>query len=245
MAKRPIFYDTETTGVKSATDRIVEIAAYDPVKDQSFQRFVNPGIPIPAEATAIHHISNEMVADAPNFSIIGQEFIDFCAGDTVLIAHNNDAFDVHFLRAEFSRHQIPMPQWRYMDTLKWARRYRPDLPKHTLQFLREIYGIEANNAHRALDDVMILHKVYQCMVDDLSIDEIYELMKRKQSDITHMPFGKHQGVALADIPKSYIRWLAESGALEKPDNELLKECLVKQGLLSEKELQPVAVEFNL
>lgn len=242
MAKRPIFYDTETTGVRAATDRIIEIAAYDPVRDKTFERFVNPGMPIPPEATAIHHISDEMVADAPNFSVIANELVEFCEGEAVLIAHNNDGFDMHFLRAEFGRHNVALPDWKYLDTLKWARRYRPDLPRHTLQFLREIYGIEANNAHRALDDVIVLYKVFQCMVDDLNFDDVCELMNRKQPDITHMPFGKHQGVLLADIPKSYLRWLAESGALDKPDNQHLKECLAKQGLLGVPDKQNTLIE---
>ncbi|MEI8124716.1 MAG: exonuclease domain-containing protein, partial [Parachlamydiaceae bacterium] len=70
MSLRPIFYDTETTGIRAEKDRVIEIAAYDPMNDRSFERLVNPGCPIPAEATAIHHISNEMVADAPSFDVI-------------------------------------------------------------------------------------------------------------------------------------------------------------------------------
>jgi DNA polymerase-3 subunit epsilon len=191
-------------------------------------------MPIPPDATAIHHITNEMVADAPDFSVIGQEFIDFCDGDVILIAHNNDNFDVHFLRAEFSRHGITIPQWNYLDTLKWARRYRSDLPRHSLQFLREIYGISANNAHRALDDVVVLHRVFMCMIDDLSIDDAFRLMnqERKAPDLTHMPFGKHQGKPLNEVPKNYIQWLAGSGAFDKPENESLQRSLEKLGLLA-------------
>lgn len=233
MAKRAIYYDTETTGIKHERDRIVEIAAYDPERNLTFERLVNPGIPIPAEATAIHKISDEMVADAPNFSVVGQEFIDFCEGDVVLIAHNNDNFDVHFLRSEFGRHNITMPEWNFLDTLKWARRYRSDLPRHTLQFLREIYGISANNAHRALDDVVVLHQVFSYMIDDLSIDDAFALINvvKKMPDLTHMPFGKHQGKPLSEMPKNYIQWLAGSGAFDKPENESLQRSLEKLGLL--------------
>ncbi|MEC7840490.1 MAG: DUF3820 family protein [Chlamydiota bacterium] len=230
MGKRAIYYDTETTGLKSQTDRIIEIAAYDPEEDRTFAAFVNPGMPIPAESTAITNITDAMVADAPDFSVVGQQFIEFCAGDTVLIAHNNDNFDIHFLRAEYARNNIEMPQWKFLDTLKWARRYRPDLPKHTLQFLREIYGFDANNAHRALDDVIIMHKVFQQMIDDLSIDQVYNLMNREEPPPTNMPFGKHQGTPLEKVPKSYVRWLMDSGALDKPENEKLKACFLEIGL---------------
>lgn len=231
MALRAIYYDTETTGIRAEKDRIIEIAAYDPVRNLSFERLINPGIPIPPDATAIHHISDEMVASAPAFAAIAVEFIEFCAGDTVLIAHNNDAFDYHFLRNEYQRHNVEMPQWKFLDSLKWARRYRPDLPRHTLQFLREIYGIAANNAHRALDDVIVLHKVFHSMIDDLNIDDVFALLN-KPRDLQHMPFGKHQGVPLSQVPKSYVQWLAGSGAFDKAENKDLKETFLKLGLLA-------------
>lgn len=230
MAKRPIYYDTETTGLKAERERIIEIAAYDPVLNRRFERFVNPGMPIPAEATAVHHITDAMVANASSWKQVGKEFAEFCEGEVILIAHNNDQFDYHFLRFEYERNSIPMPEWLFLDSLKWARRYRPDLPRHTLQFLREIYQIEANNAHRALDDVIILCQVFNYMIDDLTIDEVYTLLN-KPKELLHMPFGKHQGQPLAKIPKNYVQWLATNGVFEKPENEELKACFLRLGFL--------------
>jgi len=230
MSNRAIYYDTETTGIKADRDRIIEIAAYDPANLRSFEKLINPGIPIPAEATAIHHITNDMVAGSPDFSQVGQEFIEFCQGDVILIAHNNDNFDLPFLRHEFTRHSLSMPSWKCLDTLKWARRYRSDLPRHTLQFLREIYGFPENNAHRALDDVIIMHQVFSSMIDDLSIDEAYALLNRPR-EILHMPFGKHQGRPIKDIPRDYIKWLQTNGVFEKPENQELKNSFEKLGVL--------------
>ena len=230
MPLRPIYYDTETTGIKAERDRIVEIAAYDPVRDLRFEKLVNPGCLIPPEVTAIHGITDEMVSSAPSFAVVGAEFIDFCEGDVVLISHNNDNFDVHFLRHEFQRNAVIMPSWKFLDSLKWARRYRPDLPRHTLQFLREIYGIPANNAHRALDDVIVLHQIFQFLTDDLSMDDVFSLLNRPRN-IQTMPFGKHQGQPLAQLPRTYVQWLASSGALEKGENSELKEALQRLGLL--------------
>lgn len=231
MSRRPIYYDTETTGIRAEKDFIIEIAAYDPVNNLTFEKLINPGCPIPPEATAIHHITDEMVSTAPSFKDVGKEFIEFCSGDVCLIAHNNDSFDIHFLKSEFSRHQMEMPlEWKFLDSLKWARRYRSDLPRHTLQFLREIYGVSANNAHRALDDVLVLYRVFSSMVGDLDIMTVYELLN-KPRDLQHMPFGKHQGQPLSKVPKEYIKWLAGSGAFEKSENLDLKNCFTKLGLL--------------
>ena len=227
---RPIYYDTETTGVRNDKDRIIELAAFDPVDNRTFCKLINPGIPIPLEATAIHHISNEMVADAANFRTVAEEFCAFCPPETVLIAHNNDAFDKLFLEQEFKRASLEMPLFKYIDTLKWARRYRTDLPRHTLQSLREVYGFPANQAHRALDDVIVLHQVFAAMIDDLSIEKVMELLQRPQI-LTKMPFGKHQGKMLAQVPKEYVTWLSSSGAFDKAENQELKENFEKLGLL--------------
>ena len=174
---RAIFYDTETTGLRAEKDFIVEIAAYDPVKNDHFVSFINPGVPIPPETSAIHHITDDMVQDAPPFSIVGQQFTDFCGPDALLIAHNNDRFDKLFLNAEFKRNDLVVPAtWRHLDTLVWARRYRPDLPRHGLQILREHFQILFNQAHRALDDVIVLHKVFECLIDDLTLQDVVELL---------------------------------------------------------------------
>ncbi|MCH9627979.1 MAG: 3'-5' exonuclease DinG [Chlamydiales bacterium] len=229
MSKRLIYYDTETTGVRPEKDRIIEIAAYDPKQKREFEMLINPGIPIPKEASAIHGISDEMVASAPSFAEVGALFIAFCEGETVLVAHNNDNFDKHFLVQECQRHALELPAFPMIDTLKWARKYRPDLPRHSLQFLRGIYGIEANNAHRALDDVVVLHQVFSAMIDDLSVETILELLSKTEADV--MPFGKHQGKPLSEVPSSYLSWLKKEGFFEKPENGSLKAALEKIGKL--------------
>lgn len=241
MSWRAIYYDTETTGIKAEKDRIIEIAAYDPERNCRFERLINPGSPIPREATAIHHITDQMVANAPSFTAVAEEFINFCQGEVVLIAHNNDNFDYHFLRCEFERNNLALPNWKFLDTLKWARRYRSDLPRHTLQFLREIYGIAANNAHRALDDVLVMYQMFKLMTDDLSIEEVYHLLNQSPRSLQHMPFGKHQGQPLNKIPSSYVKWLASNEVFDKPENKELKEAFIKLGLLE----KPTSLVANL
>lgn len=227
---KPIYYDTETTGVKPGKDRIIEIAAYDPTGDRKFCTFTNPECPIPAESTAITNITDEMVKDAPRIREALQSFIEFCSGEYVLIAHNNDAFDKLFLEAEFARANLLMPNWVFIDSLKWSRKYRSDLPRHSLQSLREVYGIEANQAHRALDDVIVLHQIFSRMIDDLEMTTILSLLEQKPQT-QRMPFGKHAGKLLTEIPKEYVRWLLREGALDKKENAQLKETFDKLGLL--------------
>lgn len=229
---RVIYYDTETTGLDSSLDRVIEIAALEPAQDKSFVQLIHPGIPIPPETTAVHHITDEMVAGASDFSVVGKAFIEFCDDpDVVLIAHNNDAFDIHFLRAECQRCGLAIPKhWKFLDSLRWARRYRPDLPRHSLQYLREIYQVEERTAHRALDDIIVLHDVFRRMTDDLEISQVIELMSRGEKG-GKMPFGKHRGRPLDQLPKDYVAWLAGSGALDKPENEGLRASLAALGML--------------
>lgn len=235
MSLRPIYYDTETTGTRADKDFIIELSAYDPVNEAYFDELINPHCPIPEEATKVHHITNEMVQEKDSFHDVAKRFVEFCSGDVVLIAHNNDNFDKHFLRYEFSRHDLEFPEnWKFLDTLKWARKYRPDLPRHSLQYLREAYGFEANNAHRAMDDVIILYKVFSALIDDLPIEKVMDLLY-KDVKLT-MPFGKHKGKALEDVPKDYVLWLKDSGALDKPENQELFQAFDKLGLLYKESL---------
>lgn len=227
---RPIYYDTETTGVKPGKDRIIEIAAFDPEQNTQFCTFTNPECPIPAESTAITHITDDMVKDAPLIREALEGFAAFCSGDVVLIAHNNDTFDKLFLEAEFARAGLEMPKWTFLDSLKWSRKYRSDLPRHNLQFLREVYGIEAGQAHRALDDVIVLYRVFSCMIDDLGIKTALDLMQ-SPTNLQRMPFGKHAGKLLSEVPKEYVKWLAREGALDKKENAQLKELFEKLGAL--------------
>jgi DNA polymerase-3 subunit epsilon len=229
---RPIYYDTETSGTRPEKDRIVEIAAYDPFQNKSFQQLVQPGVLIPEDAIAIHGITNEMVSNAPSFAEAGKAFIEFCEGECVLIAHNNDSFDKLFLIHESKRHQLSLPSWSMIDSLKWARKYRPDLPRHSLQFLRQIYGIAENNAHRALDDVLVLHQLFSVMIDDLPLEKVLELLGNSAEVLPEvMPFGKHQGKPFNEVPPGYFNWLKAQGAFEKPENAQLKTALLKCGLL--------------
>ncbi len=192
MALRAIIYDTETTGTNPIGDRIIELAAYDVERKTTFETLINPRMPIPPESTQISKITDDMVKDAKCFDEVIDDFCAFCQGEVMLVAHNNDAFDLLFLQQEFQRNKKSLPNhWVFFDTLKWARRYRKDLPRHSLQFLRGIYNIPPNQAHRALNDVMVLYEVYKNLVDDLSCEQMLELLRKgtkKNDEVKTMTF---------------------------------------------------------
>ncbi|WP_239978359.1 putative quorum-sensing-regulated virulence factor [Candidatus Similichlamydia epinepheli] len=232
MQLNAVFFDIETTGLDLNKDRIVEIAAFCPASGEKFTSLVCPGQQIPSDASAIHGIYDHMVAEAPSFDKIGSDFLKFCSmeGTPVLIAHNGKQFDIPFIENELKRFDLDLPKhWLTVDTLQWARKYRSDLPRHSLQFLRETFGIPNNQAHRAMDDVLTLFEVFSDLVGDLPLEII--LKKLDEPDVADrvskgiMPFGKHHGKPLQEIPSSYLKWLNESGALEKTQNQWLKEEL--------------------
>ena len=104
--KRPIiFFDLETTGVDTSKDRIVEISMIkiniDGKKDIKTRR-INPEMPIPAEATAVHGITDEDVKDAPTFRQIAKSLAQFIEGCD-FGGFNSNRFDLPVLVEEFLR----------------------------------------------------------------------------------------------------------------------------------------------
>ena len=149
-------FDVETTGMSPARDRIVEIAAIHVDTDGHMTRFhslINPGVPIPYQASRVHNISDDMVADAPGFSQIGPRFMDLARGST-LVAHNA-RFDLGFLQESLFRTGQQLWKGNTMDTLKLARQAFKGLPSYSLQNLRIALCLPDfdGNAHRAYADV--------------------------------------------------------------------------------------------
>lgn len=235
-----IFFDLETTGLKVQEDRIVEIAAYNSTTDQHFVCLINPGCPIPEGASKINGITDEMVAKAPPFPVAAQGFVDFCVGNVILIAHNGDNFDLPFIKAEFKRHNLPMPEWTTLDSLKVAREFRKGLSSYKLQDLRKIYGIQADNPHRALGDVRVLHQVFSHLTQGFSIEQVYERTypsRDQPRKVTEMTFGRFNGKPIEELPEKYVAWLVDNGILDKPEYAALKEALVNARKLNTQQEQ--------
>jgi DNA polymerase III subunit epsilon len=162
---REIVLDTETTGLDPLRgDRLVEVGCVEIFNrmptGQTFHRYFNPERSMPAEAFAVHGLSDEFLADKPFFAEVVDEFLAFI-GDSPLVIHNA-SFDVSFINAELDRvKRAPIPRERLVDTLLLARRKHPGV-SNRLDDLCSRYSID--NSHRtkhgALLDAELLAEVY-------------------------------------------------------------------------------------
>lgn len=108
LTKPLAFFDLETTGIQVQKDRIVEISIAKANIDGSVDiktRRVNPGIPIPLEASLVHGIYDEDVKDEPNFKQIAKSMAQFLEGCD-LAGFNSNRFDVPMLVEEFLRSDV-------------------------------------------------------------------------------------------------------------------------------------------
>ena len=156
-----IVLDTETTGLDYTRERIIEFAAVrlenGKIKDE-FQTLINPQQHIRKSSMAIHHITEEMVADAPTEEEILPRILEFI-GDYPIVAHNA-IFDFTFLNEAKKRvfgEELKNPR---IDTQIMFKEIAPDLESHGLEALTNRFNVELNNHHRAMADTMGLALAY-------------------------------------------------------------------------------------
>lgn len=159
-----VVIDFETTGTNNQEDRIVEIGmvAFDQGK-VTFREglLINPGIPVPEEAKAVHGIGDEELAGAPSFAEALPQVMEFLQG-RIPVAYNA-AFDRGFLHAEAARaaHVLspdqPLPpalqkDLVWLDPLVWAREILKEQKSRKLGDVAAHFGIPLEQAHRAVGD---------------------------------------------------------------------------------------------
>ena len=145
-----IAFDLETTGTVASVDRIVEIGAVRYVQNQpegTYSTLVDPRKSMPAGATAVNGITDEMLVGKPFIEDLLESFAEFC-GDLPLVAHNAP-FDIQFLKSDILKHEIPGPQGIVLDTLPIARKVFPGLANYKLGTLVQHLNIPAGEFHRA------------------------------------------------------------------------------------------------
>ncbi len=170
-----IVFDIETTGLSAVNCHITEIGAVRIRAGQvidTFDTFVDPGVPIPEEISRLTHITDEMVQGAPDVRTALEQFFAYI-GDRMLIAHNAN-FDVGFIRVHAERCGLPFTN-TYLDTLALSHYVNPELKNHKLDTIAQAYHLGDFNHHRAEDDAAMLAAIFFCMLERLRNEGIRDL----------------------------------------------------------------------
>jgi DNA polymerase-3 subunit epsilon len=225
---RPLaFLDLETTGVNLASDRIVEFAIVKVMPDGSDirkRRLINPQIPIPAEVSAIHGITDEMVKDAPTFRDIAndiRQFLDNCD----LAGYNSNRFDWPMLMEEFLRAglEFDIADRRMLDVQKVFHVLEPRTLTAALRFY---CNEDLTDAHSAEADAFATWKVFNAqlarypqlgnsvdsVIQYLGDEQIVDFARRfvMEKGVEIFNFGKHKGRPVADVLRNepqYYDWM--------------------------------------
>lgn len=155
-----IILDTETTGLNPSSDKIIQLSA---IKYNSsgtpvdfYNTYLNPGRPIPAGASRVNGITDDMVSNAPVSAQIIDEFLAFVAG--YLIVGYNVTFDLKFLNNTF---EGVFSGWKYVDALTMARRFL-SMPEYKLSTVSSLIGFVPSSAfHDSFTDCEAVAAVLQ------------------------------------------------------------------------------------
>lgn len=187
---RPIvFFDLETTGVDTENDRIVQISGFKINSNGErfeFNTYVNPGVPIPKEASDVHGITDDMVKNSITFEKLSKRIYEIFHGCDVG-GFNSDGFDIPLLCAEMKRAGIEFMDWDYnlIDVMKL---YRHLYPNSLGDIYKRLLGKDIENAHDAASDVSATVEILDFLVDKIeqkSVEEIDLMLQgeKKRCDL--------------------------------------------------------------
>lgn len=226
---KPIcFFDLETTGIDIGKDRIVEIAIFKVFPNgnkESKTWLVNPTIPIPPQATAIHGISNEKVANEPTFNELASQVHNMIK-DSDLAGFNSDRFDIPLLAEELLRAGVDFDMKGRVSVDVQTIFHKKE--ERTLSAAYKFYCNESlENAHTAEADTMATYEVlkaqlsrYEDLENDMKV--LSEFTTRKKiADFAGMiafdkegeeifTFGKHKGAKVNKVLETepgYFSWI--------------------------------------
>ena len=203
---RMIVLDFETTGLQPGY-RPVEIAwlEFDSLYkvSQSVTSLIDPQIPIEPGAQKVHGISSEMLAGMPTLEEFLQgEHADKFANEHVLVVAHNAAFDLPMF-APFCKKATSLC------TMRLAQALYPTAENHKLQTLASMFAVDVEPTHRAMADVGACFELLRTIAkkEDKSIDELLVVASHTSPE-SLMPFGKHKGKMIKDLPSDYVAWLS-------------------------------------
>ncbi len=223
-----IFFDLETTGTDVVKDRIVEISylkVYPDGKEETRTWLINPGMPIPPEATAVHGISDMDVKDAPAFQHIAQTLANEFEGCD-FAGFNSNKFDVPLLAEEFLRTSVDfdMKKRKFIDVMVIFMK----MEQRNLAAAYRFYcNRELDNAHSAEADTRATYEVLQAQIDryselenDVDTLSLFSAHTRNadymgrivynDDDVEIINFGKYKGVPVEEVLErdpGYYGWI--------------------------------------
>jgi len=230
--KNPIlFFDLETTGLNVASDRIVELSALKimPNGDEELKtRRINPTIPISPEATSIHHITNEDVADCPTFKEVAKSLAQWIEGCD-LAGYNSIKFDIPILVEEFLRAGIAV-DFRKRKIIDVQNIFHKMEQRTLIAAFKFYCNKDLSNAHSAEADAYATYEVLKAQLDrypdlknDVAFLSDFSNVNRNmdyagrfilnERDEPVVNFGKHKGKKLRDVltkEPSYYAWIMNS-----------------------------------
>jgi DNA polymerase-3 subunit epsilon len=167
VAYNPIFLDTETTGF-SPTDVVIEVGVVDLAGNTLYQSLVKPNIPIPPESTLIHHITDEMVTDAPSWKDIWQDLQAVLKGR--FVGMYNDEFDLRMMKQTHQNYWLdwPLDDKYFFCVMKLYAAFYGEMSRrgrgyrlHKLEVAGAACGIPLPNSHRAADDARLTAELFK------------------------------------------------------------------------------------
>lgn len=247
LSRPLIFFDLETTGTNILRDRIVEISAVKVMpggERQEKTRRLNPEMHIPEGATAVHHITDEMVASEPTFRQVAKSLYEFFENSDIA-GFNSNKFDVPLLVEEFARVGInfDVNGRRFIDVQNIFHK----MEQRTLVAAYKFYcGKDLTEAHSANADTMATLEVLESQLDrypDLKNDVDYlsdfssggrtlDLAGRiilNDEDVPIFNFGKHKGKPVEEVLKrepSFYSWIMQ-GEFPKNTKDVLTQLRYK------------------
>lgn len=230
LSKPIIFFDLETTGTNITHDRIVEISILKITPDGSEiekTRRINPEMPIPADATAVHHITDDDVKDEPTFKQLAKSLAALFTGCDIA-GFNSNRFDIPMLDQEFQRAGVKFDftKSRLVDVQTIFHKKE----QRTLVAAYRFYcGKELDGAHSANADTRATYEVLKAQLDhydDLKNDiKFLSNYSSQTKNVDFMGrlvyddkgrevinFGKYKGKIAEDVLKkdpSYYVWIME------------------------------------
>ncbi|MER3442737.1 MAG: DNA polymerase III subunit epsilon [Meiothermus sp.] len=154
-----VVLDLETTGLSPEANEVIEMAfvRLENGNRTEFQRLVNPGCPIPPFIARLTRIRDQDVRSAPDVYTVLEEAWPLLQGATLII--QNAGFDLGFLKPRLARLGYRLDN-AVVDTVQWARKALPGLPKRGLDALAFAFDLgEVQGRHRALGDVNVTAQV--------------------------------------------------------------------------------------